>query len=95
VSVAAGSGYWRDNAPHWKRIVLYFWHVLVPLAVMVAGYFPGYENALRELLRIAPADVGANRIGHFGFFRPQFESTLWRRLETLLEGFGARANPAT
>ena len=41
VSVAAGSGYWRDNAPQLKRIVLYFWHVLVPLGVAVAGYFPG------------------------------------------------------
>ena len=41
VSVAAGSGYWRDNAPQLKRIVLYFWHVLVPLGVAIAGYFPG------------------------------------------------------
>jgi predicted alpha/beta hydrolase len=159
VSVAAGSGYWRDNAPQLKRIVLYFWHVLVPLAVAVAGYFPGkrigkvgdlprgvvmqwrrwcmhpryhvgaegegvrqrfaaarfpvvalsitddemmtergtrvlldcYENAPREMQRIAPADVGATRIGHFGFFRPQFEATLWRRLERLLAGFGGSA----
>jgi len=27
--------------------------------------------------RIGPPDVGAQRIGHFGFFRPQFEQTLW------------------
>jgi predicted alpha/beta hydrolase len=155
VSVAAGSGYWRDNAPQLKRIVLYFWHVLVPLSVAIAGYFPGkrigrvgdlprgvvlqwrrwcmhpryhvgaegeavrrqfagarfpvvalsitddemmtergtrvlldcYENAPRELQRIAPADVGVDRIGHFGFFRSQFEGTLWRRLERLLAGF--------
>ena len=162
VSVAAGSGYWRDNAPQLKRIVLYFWHVLVPVAVAVAGYFPGkrigkvgdlprgvvmqwrrwcmhpryhvgaegeavrrqfagarfpvvalsitddelmtergtrvlidcYENAPRELQRIAPADVGAQRIGHFGFFRPQFERTLWRRLEQLLTGFAPRPHSA-
>lgn len=162
VSVAAGSGYWRDNAPQLKRIVLYFWHVLVPVAVAVAGYFPGkrigkvgdlprgvvmqwrrwcmhpryhvgaegeavrrqfagarfpvvalsitddelmtergtrvlidcYENAPRELQRIAPADVGAQRIGHFGFFRPQFEATLWRRLEQLLAGFAPRPHSA-
>lgn len=149
VSVAAGSGYWRDNAPQLKRIVLYFWHVLVPVATALFGYFPGrrlgkvgdlprgvilqwrrwcmnpryhvgaegpavreafagarfpvvawsmtddelmtergtqvlidcYENAPRELQRIAPGDVGAKRIGHFGFFRPQFEATLWQRLE--------------
>jgi len=159
VSVAAGSGYWRDNAPQLKRIVLYFWHVLVPVGVAIAGYFPGkrigkvgdlprgvvlqwrrwcmhpryhvgaegeavrqrfagarfpivalsitddelmtergtrvlidcFENAPRQLQRIAPADVGAQRIGHFGFFRRQFESTLWRRLENLLAGFGPHA----
>ena len=163
VSVAAGSGYWRDNAPQLKRIVLYFWHVLVPLAVAVAGYFPGkrigkvgdlprgvvlqwrrwclhpryhvgaegeavrarfaaatfpivalsitddelmtergtralidcYENAPRQLQRIAPADVGAPRIGHFGFFRRQFEPTLWRRLEQQLAGFGQPARSAS
>jgi predicted alpha/beta hydrolase len=150
--VAAGSGYWRDNAPPLKRMVLYFWHVLVPLATWSCGYFPGarlkkvgdlprgvilqwrrwclnpryhvghegealrrqfaaarfpivalsmtddelmtehgtrvlidcYENAPRELLRVAPADVNARRIGHFGFFRPEFESTLWTRVRDLL-----------
>jgi predicted alpha/beta hydrolase len=156
VSVAAGSGYWRDNAPQLKRMVLYFWHVLVPLGVAFSGYFPGrrlgkvgdlprgvvlqwrkwclhpryhvgaegesvrerfaaarfpvvalsitddelmtergtrvlidcYENAPRELHRIAPADIGVKRIGHFGFFRSQFEPTLWRRLEERLAAFG-------
>jgi len=32
LSVAAGSGYWRENAPQLKRIVPYFWFVLVPIA---------------------------------------------------------------
>ena len=41
LSVAAGSGYWRDNAPQLKRIVPYFWWVLVPLATRLCGYFPG------------------------------------------------------
>jgi predicted alpha/beta hydrolase len=152
VSVAAGSGYWRDNAPPLKRMVLYFWLVLVPLATWWCGYFPGarlkkvgdvprgvilqwrrwclspryhvghegealrrqfaaarfpivalsmtddelmtergtrvlidcYENAPRELHRVAPADVNARRIGHFGFFRPQFEATLWARVRDLM-----------
>jgi len=164
VSVAAGSGYWRDNAPQLKRRVLYFWHVLVPIVVAITGYFPGkrigkvgnlprgvvlqwrrwcmhpryhvgaegevvrrqfagarfpivalsitddelmtergtrvlidcYENSPRELQRIAPADVGVGRIGHFGFFRRQFEPTLWRRLEQQLTGFGPRTkSPVT
>jgi predicted alpha/beta hydrolase len=25
----------------------------------------------------SPSDIGARHIGHFGFFRPQFEQTLW------------------
>ena len=41
VSVAAGSGYWRDNAPPLKRIVLYFWHVLVPIATGAVRLLPG------------------------------------------------------
>ena len=155
VSVAAGSGYWRDNAPQLKRIVLYFWHVLVPVATAVCGYFPGkrigkvgdlprgvilqwrrwcldpryhvgaegaavreqfeqvrfpvvalsitddelmtergtrvlvdcYPNAPRRIERVAPADVSAKRIGHFGFFRDQFQSSLWARSVALLQGF--------
>ena len=155
LSVAAGSGYWRDNAPPLKRIVLYFWHVLVPLATALCGYFPGkrigkvgdlprgvilqwrrwcldpryhvgaegdavraqfdevrfpvvalsitddelmtergtqvlvdcYANAPRRVERIAPADVNAKRIGHFGFFRNQFQSSLWARSLALLQGF--------
>jgi len=155
LSVAAGSGYWRDNAPPLKRIVLYFWHVLVPVATALCGYFPGkrigkvgdlprgvilqwrrwcmhpryhvgaegtavreqfeqvrfpvvalsitddelmtergtqvlvdcYANAPRRVERIAPADVQAQRIGHFGFFRDQFQSSLWARSVALLQGF--------
>lgn len=41
VCIAAGSGYWRENAPRLKRMVPYFWFVLVPLAVRLFGYFPG------------------------------------------------------
>lgn len=41
LSVAAGSGYWRENAPRLKRIVPYFWFILVPLATALCGYFPG------------------------------------------------------
>jgi predicted alpha/beta hydrolase len=157
LSVAAGSGYWRDNAPQLKRTVLYFWHALVPVATRLFGYFPGkrlrkvgdlprgvilqwrrwcldpryhvgaegtvvreqfeqvrfpvvalsitddelmtergtqvlvdcYANAPRRVERIAPADVKAQRIGHFGFFRDQFQSSLWARSVALLQGFTA------
>lgn len=41
LSIAAGSGYWRDNAPRLRRRVLLFWHLVVPLATRLCGYFPG------------------------------------------------------
>jgi predicted alpha/beta hydrolase len=148
VSIAAGSGYWRENAPKLKRSILYFWFVLVPLVTRLCGYFPGrklkkvgdlprgvilqwrrwclhpryslgaegeralqsygrvrfpvlalsitddelmtlagteslvsfYAGAPSAVQRIAPADVQARRIGHFGFFREQFSQSLWPSL---------------
>lgn len=41
LTVAAGSGYWRDNAPKLRRVVPFFWWVLVPIATALYGYFPG------------------------------------------------------
>ena len=38
-----------------------------------------YTNAPRKMIRLAPADIGVSRIGHFGFFRPDFADTLWQR----------------
>jgi predicted alpha/beta hydrolase len=145
VTVATGSGYWLENAWRTKSVVWWLWFFVVPIALRVAGYFPGkrlrkvgnlprgvmaqwrrwclsreyvvgaegehvreayasvripmlslsftddelmsargirslhglYTNAPVEYRRIAPPEVGAQRIGHFGFFRPQFERTLW------------------
>jgi predicted alpha/beta hydrolase len=39
-----------------------------------------YSGAPRTMRRIAPADIGVPRIGHFGFFRARFEELLWRRV---------------
>jgi len=145
VTVACGSGYWRENARPLKRRVWWLWYVMAPLAVRVFGYFPGkrlrkvgdlprgameqwrrwclnpeyavgaeegvraqyaavrtpivsisfsddefmsrrntesihgfYVNAPKTMKRIAPQDIGARRIGHFGFFRLEYESSLWR-----------------
>jgi predicted alpha/beta hydrolase len=159
LSVAAGSGYWRENAPQLKRIVPYFWFVLVPIATRLFGYFPGkklrkvgdlpagvilqwrrwclsprysvsaegeavrlgyanarfpvhalsitddelmtlrgthslidlYENAPSEVQRIAPADIGVRRLGHFGPFRSEHESQLWPRMAGWLGGLSAKA----
>lgn len=43
-----------------------------------------YAGAPRTMARIAPADIGERRIGHFGFFRPQFQATLWPRVHGFL-----------
>lgn len=41
ITVAAGSGYWRDNAPALRRKVWIFWWAAVPVMTPVFGYFPG------------------------------------------------------
>jgi predicted alpha/beta hydrolase len=41
VTVAAGSGYWRDNVPALRRKVWLLWWVAAPLLTPVFGYFPG------------------------------------------------------
>lgn len=159
LSVAAGSGYWRENAPKLRRMILWFWYVAVPLATRLCGYFPGrklrkvgdlpagvvlqwrrwclnprysvgaegelarvayararfpvlalsivddelmtlegthslvslYENAPRQVERIAPADVALRRIGHFGPFRQEQEGKLWPRMADRLRNLAAPA----
>jgi predicted alpha/beta hydrolase len=153
LTVAAGSGYWQDNAPQTKRVVWLMWYFAVPLYTRLFGYFPGkkvkkvgdlpkgviyqwaqwcknphyvvdaagnpiregfekmripmlslsftddemmsrrsidsllgfYKNAQLDRRYIAPQDVGAKRIGHFGFFRPQFKTSLWQQAASWLE----------
>jgi predicted alpha/beta hydrolase len=148
VTVATGSGYWRENTPGIKPKAWWLWFVVTPLAVALWGYFPGkalrkvgdlpkgvieqwrrwcldpeyavgaegeavraryaavrtpivsisfsddemmsarntesihgfYSGAPRTMKRIAPQDIGAARIGHFGFLRSAFEASLWRGL---------------
>ncbi|MCC2677122.1 MAG: alpha/beta hydrolase [Ramlibacter sp.] len=53
LSIAAGSGYWRENAPQLRRLILYFWFVLVPIATKLCGYFPG-----RRLRKVGDLPAG-------------------------------------
>jgi predicted alpha/beta hydrolase len=46
-----------------------------------------YANAPRRVERVSPADLAVRRIGHFGFFRDSFESTLWARAQSWLNEF--------
>lgn len=146
VTIAAGSGYWRENAPRLRRGVWWLWYVAAPLALRLCGYFPGrrlrkigdlphgvmeqwrrwcldpdyavgaegeparrafasvrtpitalsftddefmsarsttsllgfYCNAPKREVRVAPADAGLARIGHFGFFAADRAASLWQ-----------------
>jgi len=146
VTIATGSGYWRENSPALRWRAWWLWYVIAPIVTRMCGYFPGrrlrkvgdlpagvmvqwrrwcldrdyavgvegeevrqqyaavttpmtvisfvddemmsarnteslhgfYVNAPKVMHRIAPRDIGADRIGHFGFFRAKFEQPLWR-----------------
>jgi predicted alpha/beta hydrolase len=41
ITVATGSGYWRQNAAALRRKVWLFWWLAVPIATPLFGYFPG------------------------------------------------------
>lgn len=44
-----------------------------------------YPGSRPEIRRVEPKDVGADRIGHFGFFRERFRDSLWREAADWLE----------
>jgi predicted alpha/beta hydrolase len=45
-----------------------------------------YPNATKTHKHIKPADIGADKVGHFGFFRDQFADSLWAESAAWLEG---------
>lgn len=47
VTVASGSGYWRENAAPLRWMVWWLWYVLVPVSLPLCGYFPG--RSLRKV----------------------------------------------
>lgn len=145
ITIACGSGYWRENSASLRWKVWWLWFVVAPLSMRLFGYFPGrrlriigdlprgamtqwrnwclnpeyaigvegpaaraqfaalsipitslsftddefmsarntesmhsfYASSPKSMKRIAPRDIGAKRIGHFGFFDARFEQTLW------------------
>jgi predicted alpha/beta hydrolase len=46
----------------------------------------GFTATNPEIISVAPADIGARKIGHFGFFRADHRDTLWRGAAEWLEG---------
>lgn len=47
-----------------------------------------YAGAPIEYRRIAPRDIGVTKIGHFGFFRPQFQESLWPIVKEWMDATG-------
>lgn len=41
VTVATGSGYWRENVLPLRLVIWWLWYVVVPVSMQVYGYFPG------------------------------------------------------
>jgi predicted alpha/beta hydrolase len=50
--------------------------------------FALYSGAKIEVRRVRPADLGLPRVGHFGFFRPSMETTLWPMLTEWASALG-------
>ena len=46
----------------------------------------GFTGTAAERADVSPAEVGAAKIGHFGFFRPERRDTLWRDAAVWLKG---------
>lgn len=51
----------------------------------VAALLELYPNARGEVRELHPREVGAKRLGHFGFFREAFRDSLWREAADWLE----------
>ncbi len=56
LSIAAGSGYYRYNAAPLRYYVLALWWLIMPIALRLAGYFPGKQIGMVGDL---PAGVAA------------------------------------
>ena len=46
----------------------------------------GFTSIKPEIVTVTPADTGAAKIGHLGFFRPEHRDTLWRGAAEWIEG---------
>ena len=81
-ALGAKEQYARFSAP-----LRLYWVADDPYAPLAAAeaLLELYPRAPAELTRVMPRELGAERIGHFGFFREQFRDTLWRDAADWLE----------
>jgi len=61
VTIAAGSGYWRENAPPIRRRAWLLWHAITPPLTAVFGYFPG-----KPLRMVGDLPAGSSASGAAG-----------------------------
>ena len=64
---------------------------IAPLGA-VEALRPYYPRASVERLHLTPADLGADRVGHFGFFRKSMPRPAW---DTIADWLDARLRPAS
>jgi predicted alpha/beta hydrolase len=57
------------------------WATLAAVEMLCAGF----TSIRADVHSIAPEEVGADKIGHFGFFRPEHRDTLWREAAEWLQ----------
>jgi predicted alpha/beta hydrolase len=69
-----------ENFPHYKGALRALCISDDPWATRPAVELlcSGFTSIEPDILTITPADAGAVRIGHFGFFKPEHRDTLWR-----------------
>jgi predicted alpha/beta hydrolase len=69
-----------ENFPHYKGALRALCISDDPWATRPAVELlcSGFTSIGPDILTITPADAGAARIGHFGFFKPEHRDTLWR-----------------
>ncbi|HHO58646.1 MAG TPA: alpha/beta fold hydrolase [Thiotrichales bacterium] len=52
ITIAAGSGYWRENSPALKKRAWLLWYFAAPVMTKIFGYFPGKRlNMVGDLPR--------------------------------------------
>ncbi len=80
----------KDYAAGAERARLLFYSVRVPIVSFsvtddefmsqrsIESLLELFPNAPKTNIRFSPADIGEKKVGHFGFFKKQFENSLWR-----------------
>lgn len=84
VTVASGSGYWRENAPRLRAAVWWLWYVVVPVSMRLYGYFPG-----RRLRKVGDLPYGVMDQWRRWCLHPEYAAGTYAEL------YGRVKNPIT